>query len=1011
MKFYRTIARAFPTIGSANLTRRKCQWIVACITASLTVFPALSHDDDASRAMVEFLSPSPADFTSQWDVEVKLRLANIEDFYGMHIVGNGHDVTSAFRLGHCARNGCTVEATLSVGRELDQGWNYFLATVQTPDGAVDSARLRFFERAGVESSTNGTGPPYAVHTSMSPTLGIEVDYTPETGNGVYYYPGNRVCSPQVGSPLTMVVLNRSTLEFKSLKCFGTGNNASLVTFLGTLTEADLILASTEPGKALAKLNLSAIGGTDFTAANAPAAYSYSIIGYGKGSSGIASESYNTTAAAAWHGINGNLINISADNRPLFGFQSTDPVGFAVVPNGRSAAVTIGNPSTFPTGSRGTPPGQTIPSGFSSVTYTSPALVGSGGGIWILVLDRYTLGLVQSTTFSSTVANGSLNTAQATEIDNYLATLDSTKIVFITTLLGSDSTAPAIAAKFTQFNVNNQYLNALQRIQRMGVTPYAFDKAMGNQASLGLRTSAFSMIGVPEGFTASTPCALPNNSTQVCGRNGSQWFSSALDTQQHETGALEGILSRNRAYQYSPNNTHPFNAQALGNNPTANDLLANALSQAISAAPTVPWPLNDTVGHKNAYVAMSYELVTRDFYGEGHCLAELRYCQDIRFYYVGGEAARVANGAVPSAIPFPEAHVGFTTSDWNEVAAQLTLERSYLGNVLAYEEWVESMNRDSASNIALILTNAATGVAADLNKATGQPEADIKRSPMSISMDVLTIASGLASSLGVVYKPAGVVSGLLSSVNGILGLANDAKKTKREPDPYVNQLGDLISKSSQTAAEAADNFNTAVRVNTATFFNGVYSDWFKLQTVGLMTVNPDAEGWYRNTRSGLASGIAPLLTASARENFYLQISSQYFGYKLVSPVPAYDPRCLWIPTRYKTLDQLNRAMAGVAGLTYDKLASYSWIYRDGLPQYDSGQKYNRGDGNWIYLYVVLKKNTAATWPEPFGTILMGVPSGSDGKGNLNMNRDALYDSGVFPYLSGYNPLPPGPSCYN
>jgi hypothetical protein len=96
------------------------------------------------------------------------------------------------------------------------------------------------------------------------------------------------------------------------------------------------------------------------------------------------------------------------------------------------------------------------------------------------------------------------------------------------------------------------------------------------------------------------------------------------------------------------------------------------------------------------------------------------------------------------------------------------------------------------------------------------------------------------------------------------------------------------------------------------------------------------------------------------------------------------------------------MAGVVGLTYDRLAPYSWDFRDVLPQYDTSARLNIADGNWIYIYVVLRQNQKATWLEPFGTILMGPSSSNDGKGNLNLTRDALYDSGVFPYLGGVRP---------
>ena len=825
--------------------------------------------------------------------------------------------------------------------------------------------------AGAQGPTDGSAAPYAVHVAMSHIKGIEVDYTPEDGNEPHFYPdAGRPC-PTNGNTLTVVVLNRATLGFQQINCFAKNDNIRLQAFLTTLTEKNLVLASTAPGILLGDFDLSPLGGTDFTAKDAPGpAYSYSIIGYGQGSKGIASESYNRDVTTDWHGLNGNVINISSDNVPAFSFRETDPTGFAAVPKGSIATIMIGNPNVFPTGGMGAPlpPNQVVPAGFTSVSYQSPALTGSGGGIWLLVLDRYSLQLVSSATYSATATSGTTFT-QIPDLLRALQSLDNTKLVFMTTLLGSN---PASAA--TNMASNDKrgtfYLDLLRLVSNMGVSPYAFDKAMGNQISLTHATSKFTMVGIPSQF------ATDNT------RNIAQWFSSEADVAQQETGALTGTLVRDRMNEYIPSNLYPFNVTSLGNDPTASDLLAGNLSQAIAEAPTVAWPLYDTAGHKNVYGYLSYILVSIDIYGGGSCLAELRYCRDIRFYYTGSQAENIAK-TDPATIPIPSEAVaeqnGFTLADWADAVTQLRLERSYLRNVRSYQSWFESVNSDASNNIAKVLTNSATRIATDLNTATGEPSNVISRSPMDLSRDFLTVSSSLIGVVGAAFPPAAVASGLLSAGNGILGFVADYNKTKPLPDPYVTQLSDLLGAGADEADHAAGKFNLDIQVSTATFFNGVYSDWFKLQTIGLMTANPDAPTWYRTQNSSsLATGMGPFLVASARKSFYLQTAGQYFGRKVVVDVGAKDPYGPLVPSnKYPTVEKLNEAVASIAELKYKTLTSYSWNYRDCLPEYNLGVHKVIADGWWIYNYVVLKAKPTVTWKDPFGIVLMG-PSGVIGQ---------------------------------
>ncbi len=939
-------------------------------------YASQSEITDPQVSTIRFISPLPSQETKDWTIEVKLHYSGSQDLSLLKVTANDEDVSYIFRQSGCDASGCVAEARLRVGQELESGWNYLVATEGDESGAVNSARLKFESTAGSLGTVEDLTLPNSVHVEMTPARGIEVDYTPEDGSKPHFYPDTRTC----GTPgnLTVVVLKRATLGWKNVKCFSDADNPGLQEFLRPLTESDLVLASVPPGRPLGKLNLSRIGGTDFTAQNAPAAaYSYSIIGYGQGSAGIATESYNLSASAAWPGINGSLTDVSPGEQPIFGLRENDPVGFAVVPDGSNAKILLGNASSFPTGSGGTPPGQQIPTGFVNTTYRSPALAGSGSGLWLLVLDRHSLALLKSQTFSSTTVSGT-NTSQVPDLLQALQGLDNSKVAFLTVLAGSDPKSPAIAVPSIK---GDTYYQLVSAIAGMGVSPWAFDRAMGNQKRMGYGTAVFSMVGMPNQFRTG---------------NNTQWYSSSQDTIQGETGALAGTLVRDRANQYLPSNVFALSVASLGENPTTSDFLAHSMSQAITESPNVAWPLNDTPGHINAYAYLSNAMVTDDFYGGDKCLAAPVYCNNIRFYYTGSQAEGIARGVDPSDLPAPSEPVAreheFDLSDWQDAVKQLKLERAYLGNVLAYERWFESVNDDAKSNVALTLTTSATRIATDLNAATGQPDSKIDATPLSITSDVLSVISGISGAIGTVYKPAAVISGILAGSNKVLDIVMDANKTKVAPDPYVTQLGDLLGEGAGRASTAATKFNLNLELSTATFFNGVYSDWFKLQTIGLMSVNPEAPAWYVGKKTAsMATGVGPSMVAGARRSFYMQTLNQYFVVSLVS-----DTNAAMVPSsKYPTIEKLNEAAASAAGLKYSSLPAYSWtaftqVYSQFVPSIPYDNNY------WTYYFIVLKANNKSTWRGDLGSTLMGASNDPTGMGNLAIPAPLIVNPGTMSF---------------
>lgn len=968
----------------------------------------------SAAPIIDFISPTPSATVTASSTRVELRLRGAGVDSKFKFLANGKDVSYLFDTSDCGwRKSCKISGRLSNGLELKPGWNNLTASVTTKAGALIRSRLRVYEKTTlVGDPTTGYAPSQAVHVFMSPSQGIEVDYNPDNNppNAPYFYPGDQQgCS----GGLTMIDLDRATFKYKATYCFGTNDNGSLQSTLGGLTEHDLLLASTPPGAALGQLNLSPIGGTDFTASNAPAAYSYQIIGYGQASAGVASESYNGDSNAAWHGLEGNLVNLgqiatsaNEDNpQVMYGFQATGSAGFAIVPNGNSAAITVGNPKNLPIGNGVL---TNVPPGFSNVTYSSPATNGGGAGVWMLVLDRYTLQLVSSKTYNASTDGTTENPNQMTDLLTDMSSFNnSAYLVFLTTLVGPNTSGNYGTTPLnTDQNQANQYRYVLSYVMQMGVSPYAFDKVMGNQWGLGYPSSAFSMVGIPKhfapgGFPAAVPsgaaCAVSATVTSACGANLDQWFSSALDTSQSETGALRGSLVRNRTFQYTPTDVNSFQPKSSD---TPDTLLTNSISHAIANAPLVAWPMMDTTGRQQAYIYLSNKLNVQYFGGtNGTCSDTAQACGDIRSYYTGSNVSIIADKGGNAEQWCPATDQGnFTTGDCSDVAHQLDTESTDLGLIGNFQNVINLIHGAATGNIALQLSVAANDVVKQVEDATTDKQYS-GQDPMSLSIDSLGVLSGISSAIGAFFPPAGVVSGILSATGGLLSIIKDAHKTNTDLNKDVRQLADLYTGSNTAAAQSATQFDDNLELATNAYLDSVYSDWFKLQAVSAMCRIQANTGWYYPDNVD-NNPVAGALVAAARKNFYEQILGQHFGttyirtYGFAPRFPFYN--AVGTGKFFPNTTALWQSLIKSNNLQ-NVVTDYSWSYRDTQPYYAAdGKQY--GDGVWDFNFITLQGQNITTptpWTVSLGDALMGPPNSSDGTGNLNLNRDMLYDSGIFP----------------
>ena len=971
--------------------------VMGLALAAMVIPAALAQTQPTPKRMVAVSVPPHVD-AAYHAANVKLHLdaGALPTTFKVTTKG-GRNVTQKFNVSGCSSVPCDVTATLKEGEDLHPGWNYFLVQVNGEGGSAQSSRVRIYSASGVGDPTNGTGAPHEVHVAMTPDLGMEVDYSPVNGNVPTYYPSS---VPGAGcnsnQNLTVIILDRSTLAYKRNGCYGPGDNTDLLALVPLLTQNDLVLASTSPGQPLGPLNMSGFGGTDFSASGAPAAYGYSIIGYGDAALRQATESYGTSSSAPWHGVTGKLVNVSP-YEPVYAYQPTDNPGFSIIPGTTSSTITIGNVQNFPIGTQPAP-NQVVPPGFTSVTYTSPDMGQATGGFWVLQLSRRDLSLVSSTFYPTDCIGGCGNSAMS----QLSAGLD----MPFDTMLFMASVGPPFLGGPGGPSTTLDY-----QIQTFGISPFAFDALQYNYGF----NEQFSMVGIPNAYVTSPEgsgylqFAFPVNPWLE------KWYSSTLETQQGDTGALHGFLARNQQFLFAPKNVTPYTANLPPDTTSADTLLAAGLSQEIDSAEPVAWPLMAQPSTQSAYAYLSFQMISADLYGGGPCAGPTSVCSDIRFYYTSDEVDAITGGIDPATIPYPGDTIAqqwdFTQTDFDSAVQQLRYERAYLRNVRNYQNWLVQAQTNASLNVALALTSAGTEVATQLAAATNLSAAIIAATPTTLFdpknpqswIDLFNTGAALNSTtspaLGLAGEATlsgevGVISGVLWTASAITQEVNDLNNPPSVPSSpalqYVNTLGDLLSDASTVASSAAMKFNSDMEVGTGTYFDGIYSDWFKLQTVGLMTVNPDATGWFIQDAGSAADILSPSLTASARRSFYKQALGKYFGIASVVGVP--EQKMLLNDMTQPAIDsaaasEFNGSLLG---------ADYSWLNRPQLG--------NSACADYTFIFAL---NTATfstnsysftgarPWDSALGDMLFGAPASSDpnGTGNLNLSRNFMLDTGI------------------
>jgi hypothetical protein len=528
--------------------------------------------------------------------------------------------------------------------------------------------------------------------------------------------------------------------------------------------------------------------------------------------------------------------------------------------------------------------------------------------------------------------------------------------------------------------------------KLGIPAHAFD-------ALREAPGKFSFIGMPG--TKAGPVK-------------SYSWTNELD--QRDTGYLRGILHRNHAFQYAPMSTSSWDPNSLPSSSTPDDdRLAFAIADQIGSAAPSAWPLMNTPGGVAAYRYLSKEIVRAVYSRTGNCDNSIQVCEDVRFYYPGNQGASLSGvdlynaGAYPMPTATQAAEYGFSigggsacvrgaepVDDYCAAVRQLNAEIVSMNSVRNYQNWLADAYQSSQSSVAMALSMAANDTTRSMAAAfaTEPPQT----TPLQWAADSLNAASGLTS----IFAAAGP---LMGPAAGVFRLASAGISLYRDAQPVVPDhsdikwLSDLTTGNQNQASQTAIVFSTELEGTTGKFFDGVYSDWFKLQTIGSLASDAYNPNWYIRYKGNSANAFLPILTAEARVSFYSQVLPTVLIQDWVTAVPTstlaaegWTQPKLDIAVMQKELFMPN----------YYALESYSWS------KYTNPKAFNCTD----YSVFIAKSSVpngnytrASTWKADLGVSLFGTGGvGSLGLGPLGLSRFNFEDSGI---ISGrslrYNPM--------
>jgi hypothetical protein len=968
--------------------------MISCFGTAQSQTPATPQRNQpaasSAQPILSFTAPAPATVATDGTVTATLHLAGNADPSTLRVMLNNSNVTDWFSVSACSGLPCDITARLNISAGISPGWDSLYATLRGKTGNAGIARARFYYGNGASVSANGTAVAHAMDTASSrasvhpadtasatpsvlpPTIAISMDPTAGLTLGSTNYPA---CGS--GTPFTFFRFDRTSLQLMDQECLTAALLPGLIYGLQALPSGNIVALFSTAGTPLGQLNFSTIGGTDFTATGAPTVSSYQFVGYSQASPGEAYESYQDASGFNLADIHGNLVNAGSSSA-FYGFQPTDAPAFIALSNldqGFSTTAT-GYSQSFPFGST-TPTNWSHPTSFTQQQFLETTYPANTEGFLVVTFSPTDFSVLSQQFYATGTNLAALGT-----LASALNAVANGTIVIIT----SQGSNPFGSVALGGPTPNLELFCGV--VSLMGVSEHACA-----QAGTG-GNGTFSMVGVMENPNGNGEATVP-------APGYSKMYSSTYETGQNDSGSLKGLFKRNHQFHLVPYQVSSYDTSTISQGATIDSLFAFALPTQVGSAPAVTWPMQDTPGHQAAYAYLSNMIVGKVLFANGTCTVDAAWCDDVRAWYSGSEVQTFA-GLDLSASPayaFPSSASGFTQSDFNDVKSQLQAEFVYLNNELNYESWFNGV-----TNGALLNTGSAFSAAAnDVSSSLISQYATIPPPPISLASGLLGFAGDAVSLFGslsplgeeesVVFQAASTVGDFLETSSSAVSLSSDQSGT----DPSVVQVGDLIASVDGQASLAAAKYNLALQTQVSNEFAGVRSDWFKLQTFGILTSQPSANGWYiQDTGGATASTLAALSTARARVRFYSQLLPQYFMMDWMIGVPVQ------------------------AILNYNnKQISQSVLDENILGTYLDSQYYNDYEGIWPapdYSWKALPSTVNSTcqdyglvvslysyqhynvddwhfllsWQSSLGDVLLGPPSSADGLGNLNLSQNSFYD---------------------
>jgi hypothetical protein len=981
----------------------------------------------------------------------------------LHVTSGITDVTSLFNVNGCTQAPCTISATLTNASGIVAGQNFLIASVLGIGGAAQTAHMQF-GGSGLSDPSNGSAPGYIVSvqqttnaSSSSITIGTPTPTVVSQCGG--------------GGFINITVLNRSTLALKSTSCYSpaavapflSGLDQSDIIFVvstpGQNTgTADFTGMGGSKSPAGGFTQYAAVGYGKASAGMAHEAwYDANQIGsaYATVRGTLANLGCQTLYGTDSKGNTVPPTTLPAcatnQNASLYSFLEADNLGFAIVPGAAGSAgdpglptIYVGNSSNIPVGDSTIPTNQIRPLNsntssdfFTYATYTPTWTGGNAvGGVYLVVLNSIDMSLISKTLYITNCGESCTDLTGENDQISALAAVLTTTTSNPTTNTGAQQHPNQIYLFTTvgiPFNSGSITAPLLSAVSALGISPYALQAVvpdnMGTPPGTGFSFVSYALEPVALNPISSGVLVLDVNRSSI---NPVKLWSSSANTQLGETGALRGVFVKGIDSYYAPTDVSAFDASNLPVYATGDDYLSHAASYALGSTEPVSWPFMDTAGGRAAYSYLSFQLINYNLFTGGNpnstnqCSFE---CQDIRFWYTGDQAAGLYTPLASAQVNYPgdstAAANGFTKADFDNVQQQLDLEQVYLKEVLALKSYAEQINTATSQNVALALTQAGTNIALDLQDQLGFSQQEVGDTPIRIAGDSFNLLAGAVSAaiplftpkegseIGKVVKDIGlpVGDGVFWALSAVLTIVADAdtNTTNTQPDPYVLQLQQLISTESNAATASATNFNANLESATGTFYNGVFSDWFRLQSAALMSVNQGYGGWYvADTDQGAALGAQiSALTAAQRVQLWQQVVPHYFTKAQYNGVASG-----WLAHNYPgQIDDLGHAAyyfsswyplfeigpsspncgQGCNGITVDPTAGVQagWTARTSASQPSVCQ-----DMTFIFEGTKFGR----FWTSTIGATLMGVPSGSNGLGNLGIDSNWLFDEWGIPWFA-------------